>query len=169
MIGRAVVTHPLPPVWDAHSRVLILGTMPSPASRAQGFYYGHPQNRFWRVLAAVLSQPEPAADPAARRDFALRHGIALFDVLRRCEIAGASDASIRAGEPNDFSDILAGADIRAVFTTGKRAFALYERLCLPATGRPAVCLPSPSAANCRVSLGELIRAYAPIRAVLEEA
>ena len=169
MTGRAVVTHSLSPVWDAHSRVLILGTMPSPASRAQGFYYGHPQNRFWRVLAAVLGEVDPAADPAARREFALRHGIALFDVLRRCEIAGASDASIRAGEPNDFSAILAGADIRAVFTTGKRAFALYERLCLPATGRPAVCLPSPSAANCRMSLGELIRAYAPIRAVLEEA
>ena len=165
MTGRAVVTHSLSPVWDAHSR----GTMPSPASRAQGFYYGHPQNRFWRVLAAVLGEADPAADPAARREFALRHGIALFDVLRRCEIAGASDASIRAGEPNDFSAILAGADIRAVFTTGKRAFALYERLCLPATGRPAVCLPSPSAANCRMSLGELIRAYAPIRAVLEEA
>ena len=169
MTGRAVVTHSLPPVWDAHSRVLILGTMPSPASRAQGFYYGHPQNRFWRVLAAVLGEADPAADPAARREFALRHGIALFDVLRRCEIAGAADASIRAGEPNDFSAILAGADIRAVFTTGKRAFALYERLCLPATGRPAVCLPSPSAANCRMSMDELIRAYAPIRAVLEEA
>ena len=92
-----LVTHTLGPVWDSRSRVLILGTMPSPASRAQGFYYGHPQNRFWKVLAAVLEQQEPSATPEARRAFVLQNGIALFDVLQSCEIVGAADASIRKG------------------------------------------------------------------------
>lgn len=162
------VVHPLEPVWDAHSRVLILGTMPSPASRAQGFYYGHPQNRFWQVLAAVLDQPVPAADPAARKVFALRHGIALYDVLQRCDIRGASDASIKNGIPNDLTPIFAGADIRAVFTTGAKAYALYQRLCSAAYGRDAIPLPSTSAANCRMSLAALTEAYLPVRQFLTE-
>ena len=162
-----LVTHTLGPVWDSRSRVLILGTMPSPASRAQGFYYGHPQNRFWKVLAAVLEQQEPSATPEARRAFVLQNGIVLFDVLQSCEIVGAADASIRKGMPNDFGKIFAGAEIRGVFTTGAKAYALYESLCRKQTGRPAVSLPSTSAANCRMPLGELIRRYRVLREYLE--
>lgn len=116
----AHIVHTIPPVYDARSRVLILGTMPSPKSREQGFYYGHPQNRFWRALAAALDEPAPQTVPE-KRALALRRGIALWDVLASCDIEGASDASIQNPVANDLTPILAAADIRAVFTTGRRA------------------------------------------------
>ena len=102
------VWHTLPPLYDGHSRVLILGTMPSPKSREAGFYYAHPQNRFWRVLPAVLGEPPPEGI-AGRREMCLRRGVALWDVLRTCEIEGAADAAIRSPEPNDLPWLLAPA------------------------------------------------------------
>lgn len=156
---QAYVTHTLAPVYDGGSRVLILGTMPSPKSREAGFYYAHPQNRFWPVLAALFGEPLPA-DAAAKRDFALRHHIALWDVLRACRIEGADDSTIRDPEPNDIAGLLAKSAVRAVFTTGKKASGLYRRFCLPSTGLPAIYLPSPSPANCRGCTKEtLIKAY----------
>jgi len=163
---RETVVHPLPPVYDAHSRVLVLGSMPSPRSRQEGFYYAHPQNRFWRVLAALFGEPPPQSN-GERRALALRRGIALWDVLASCEISGASDASIRAPVANDIRGILAAAPIRAVFTTGAAAAALYRRHILPVCGREATALPSTSAANARASLEALIRAYAPLREALD--
>ena len=118
MIGRVV--HPLAPVFDKDSRVLILGTMPSPKSRETGFYYGHPQNRFWRVMAQLLDEPFPASREE-RLALALRRHFALWDVLASCEIRGADDGSIRAPEANDLSAVLDRAPIRAVFTTGTKA------------------------------------------------
>lgn len=155
------VTHGIEPVFDAHSRVLLLGTMPSPASRAAGFYYMHPQNRMWRVLCALLGERLPA-DVAGRRALLLRHGIAMWDVLAACEIEGAADASIRQAVPNDLCRVLVAADIRGVFTTGKAAKRLYDRHCLPQTGMPAVCLPSTSAANAAWRLDALVKAYAAL-------
>lgn len=156
--------HPLAPVYDAHSRVLILGTMPSPKSREQGFYYAHPQNRFWPLIAGVLQQLVPMGT-AARRQFALENGIALWDVLASCRIQGADDGSIREPVANDLRPLLEAADICAVFTTGRTAFRLYQRLCQPQTGRRALYLPSPSAANCRfytpAQLEEAYRAILP--------
>lgn len=160
---RAVrpVVHPLEPVWNGDSRVLILGTMPSPKSREQGFYYAHPQNRFWPVMAALVKEPVPVGTKA-RRSFALRHGIALWDVLASCEIAGASDGSIRNPVPNRIAELLARAPVQAVFTTGTTAARLYRKLCLPQTGIEAVELPSTSPANCRLSLQKLTEQYRAI-------
>ena len=163
MIER--VLHPLEPVADAGSRVLLLGTMPSPKSREAGFYYAHPQNRFWRVLAALLGEETPAGTQE-RLAFARRHHIALWDVLRACSIEGADDGSIRQPEVNDLRQVLERADIRAIFTTGAKAAALYKRYCLPVTGRPAIPLPSTSPANCRVTLDGLTEAYRAILAYI---
>ena len=154
-----IVTHTIAPVFDQASHVLILGTIPSPKSRENGFYYGHPQNRFWRALAAVLEVPLPQSNEE-KRQLVLFHHIALWDVLASCSIEGASDSSIRNPVPNDLNRILNAADIRAIFTTGQKAKALYDRYCYPLTGRAAIGLPSPSPANCRgCALDDLIRAY----------
>ena len=156
------VVHPLEPIFDEHSRALILGTMPSPKSREVRFYYGHPQNRFWRVLAAVFDCTVPTTNDE-RREFVLSHRLALWDVLRSCEITGASDASIKNAVANDLSVILDHAPIRAIFCTGTRAAALYRRLIEPKTMIAAIALPSTSPANCAVSFEALCAAYAQIR------
>ena len=150
------VYHEFPPVFDGNSRVLILGTIPSPKSRERGFYYMHPQNRFWKMLCAVLGENIPA-DTDGRREICLRRGVALWDVLSSCEIDGASDSSIKNAVPNDLERIFAAADIRAVFTTGKKAQALYERF-FP-NAMPAVCLPSTSPANRTISETEMLEKY----------
>lgn len=156
------IVHTIEPVYRSDSRVLILGTMPSPKSRQQGFYYGHPQNRFFPALAEVYGEPVPKGVPE-RKEFLLRHRIALWDVLRSCVISGASDASIREPVPNEIGLILQRADIRKIFTTGTAAFRLYRKLCLPCTGMEADLLPSPSPANCRVPMDELVLSYSEIR------
>jgi hypoxanthine-DNA glycosylase len=140
------VHHTLEAWTDGHPRVLVLGTMPSPKSRARGMYYGHPQNRFWKTLAALWQEPVPDT-PQKARDFAARHGIALWDVLASCDIQGASDASIAAPVANDIGGLLQRKGITTVFTTGKKAQDLYKALVLPATQVEAVALPSTSAAN----------------------
>ena len=114
-----VVVHPLPPVYDQSSLVLILGTMPSPKSREYGFYYSHPQNRFWRVLSTLFQEPLPQNN-AEKEALVRSHHIALWDVLASCEIQGAADASIRRPVANDLRPIFETAPIRAVLTTGKR-------------------------------------------------
>ena len=160
------VIHPLAPVFDECSRVLILGTMPSPKSRETGFYYGHPQNRFWRVMAELLDEPFPASREE-RLALALRRHFALWDVLASCVIRGADDGSIREPEANDLSAVLSAAPIEAIFTTGTKAAALYRKLCLPKTGVEAIALPSTSAANCRFySYEQLVKAYAAVKEYL---
>lgn len=161
------VTHQFPPVFDENSRILILGTMPSPKSRETGFYYGHPRNRFWKVVSDVCGEalPETIEEKTA---FALRNRIAVWDVLAGCEIRGADDSSIRNPSANDMNVVLRQADIHAIFTTGKKATQLYKKYCYPETGMEAFCLPSTSPANCRVSYEELFKEYAVIREYLEE-
>ena len=156
-----LVKHNLPPIYDVSSRVLILGTMPSPKSREAEFYYAHPQNRFWKLLSCVFSEQPPLANEE-RRIFLQRHHIALWDVLHSCEIEGADDASIRRPEANDLSLILGKADIRRIFTTGTKAYAFYEKLCKPYTKIEACPLPSPSPANCRYSFEYLLEQYRQI-------
>lgn len=153
-----IVTHIFEPVFDEHSKVLILGTMPSPKSRELGFYYGHPRNRFWPVMADVFQVPYPES----REDkiaFCHAHGIAVWDVLASCEIQGADDSSIRHPVPNDMGLVLDHAPVRAVFTTGAKAFGLYQKYCFPVTGMEAVQLPSTSPANCRTSYDALLGCY----------
>lgn len=152
--------HPFAPVYDARSRVLILGSWPSPKSREQGFFYGHPQNRFWPMLAAVTGEPTPApADLEAKKALLLRHRIALWDVLASCTITGASDASIKDAVPTDLAPILAAAPIGAVLCNGAAAYRLYEKYQRPRTGIPAVRLPSTSPANAAVRPAALAEAW----------
>lgn len=152
------VFHELPPVFDRDSRILVLGTIPSPKSREQGFYYGHPRNRFWKMMSLVFEEPMPET-VAERHAMALRNHVALWDVLASCTIRGAEDASIRDAVPNDIRLILSQADIRAVFTTGSRAGALYRKYCEPVCGVPCIGLPSTSPANCRMKDDELLSYY----------
>lgn len=155
----ATVFHAFGPVFDGNSRVLILGTMPSPASREAGFYYGHPRNRFWPVLARLFAAETPETTEERRR-FVLERGVALWDVLLSCEINNAADASIRKPVANDLTAVLDSATVRAVFTTGRKAAALFERTCAGmAKGVAAVPLPSTSPANARCSFDDLVEAY----------
>lgn len=155
------IEHGIPPVFDERSEVLVLGTMPSPKSREAAFFYGHPQNRFWRVLAALFDEPVPE-DNAERADLLLRHHIALWDVLESCDIRGASDASIANARPNDLSRVLEKAPVRRVFCTGAAAGRYYAKLCEAASGLAADVLPSPSPANAAWSLPRLVEAYRPV-------
>ena len=140
--------HPIAPLFNECSRVLILGSFPSVKSREAMFFYGHPQNRFWRVLADIFGELPPET-VAEKRSLALCHGIALWDVIAQCEIAGSSDASITGVVPNDLSVILSAADIRAIFCNGNTAYTYYNKYCRAQTGREAVLLPSTSPANTR--------------------
>ena len=167
------VTHGFGPVWDDRSRVLILGSIPSPSSRVAGFYYMFQRNRFWPVLAALFDQPVPEPDPAVRAEFALKHGIALWDVIQECDIHGASDASITNVVPTDIAGLLDRAPIGTIFTTGRKAGQLYRRYCLSSLQekgyRPTMInLPSTSPANAAMSLADLIKAYQPIRKALDD-
>ena len=153
-----MLTHPIPPVFDENSRILILGSFPSVKSRQAAFFYGHPQNRFWPLMALLFGD-DPGATPAEKTAFLLRHHIALWDVIASCEITGSADSSIKDVTPNDLSVILNAADIRAVFTNGKTADALYLRYLSARTGRPAVCLPSTSPANARWTMERLKTAW----------
>ena len=162
------VTHAIAPVFDRRSRALVLGTMPSPASRAAGFFYMHPRNRFWPVMAAVFGAETPEG-VEARRAFALEHRFALWDTIASCDIAGASDSSIANVVPNDIAALVAGTEIRAVFTTGATATRLYRRYQEQAVGLPLHPLPSSSPANCAVSREALIEAYRAVRTAIESA
>lgn len=151
--------HPIAPVFDEHSRVLILGSFPSVKSRAEMFFYGHPQNRFWRVTAAVCGVEYVPQTIPEKRAFLHTNHIALWDVIAACEIVGSSDASIRAVQPNDLSQILQIAPIRAIYVNGATAAKYYAKYQLPQTGMPAVTLPSTSPANAAWSLQRLVAAW----------
>ncbi len=152
------ITHEFGPFFDSDSKVLILGSIPSPKSREQGFYYGHPRNRFWPVMASLFGDDIPETVPD-RKEFLKHHNIALWDVLASCEIRGAEDSSIREPVANDMDIILKNSDIKAIFTTGGKASELYRKLCLPECGIKAVSLPSTSPANCRFSMERLRKEY----------
>lgn len=158
--------HNIAPVYDGNSRVLILGSFPSVASRASGFFYGHPQNRFWRIMAALLGTDVPQTTEK-KRAFLLAHRIALWDVIASCDIAGSSDASIRNAVPNDLSPILETASVRQIFTNGGTAHRLYRKYIYPLTGREDAVLPSTSPANAARSLDALIDAWQIVREALE--
>lgn len=139
--------HPWDAVYNKDSKILILGTMPSPKSRELKFYYGHPQNIFWKTLAMVLGKEEPEKSPEVRKEFLLQNKIAIWDVLASCQITGASDASIQCAEVNRFRTILEETQIKAIFTTGKAATELFQKRCQKETGMGAIYLPSTSPAN----------------------
>ena len=149
-----MIVHPIPPFYNSDSEILILGSFPSVKSRETGFFYGHPQNRFWKVLAAICREDVPQTIPE-KKAFLQRSRIALWDVIGSCEIEGSSDASIRDVVPNDLRVILDHAQVRTICVNGKTAYRYYERYMRPKIGREAVCLPSTSPANAAWSLEKL--------------
>ena len=161
----APITHTIPPVYDKNSKILILGTMPSPKSREVGFYYSHPQNRFWKTIAAVLGVQFPATIEE-KVSLLYANGIALWDVLASCKIDGADDSSIKDAVVNDFTQLFETAGINAVFTTGKKATDLFKKHCEKKYGYTPVYLQSTSPANCQISQEELIAAYSVIKNVI---
>ncbi|MBQ8813728.1 MAG: DNA-deoxyinosine glycosylase [Lachnospiraceae bacterium] len=148
------VTHEFVPVYDEHSRILILGSLPSVKSREQGFYYGHSQNRFWRVVAQLTGEAVPQSIPE-KKALLLNHGIAVWDVIQSCEIMGSSDSSIRNVKVNDFDELLSKVPDIRIFANGGKAYELYQKYAFPQTGRVAVKLPSTSPANAAWSLEKL--------------
>ena len=162
------VVHPLEPVYDQDSKVLILGSMPSVKSREVGFYYGHRQNRFWKTLEKVYKE-KIGESKEEKISFLKKHHIALFDVLKSCDITSSKDNSIKNPVPNDFTFMLSHSKIKYIFTTGKKAYSLYQKYCYPKTKIEAICLPSPSPANCPKGIEDkLLQEYKRIREVIEE-
>ncbi len=156
------IYHPILPFFDRDSKILILGSFPSVKSREQMFFYGHPQNRFWKVTAAVFDQEVPQSI-SQKKEFLKRNRIAVWDVIGACEIEGSADATIREAVPNDLSRILDTADIRKIFVNGKTAEKYYNRYTKERIGREAVCLPSTSPANAAWTLEKLIDAWKVLR------
>ena len=150
--------HPFPAIYAPDSRILILGSFPSVKSREQMFFYGHPQNSFWRVMAALLGADVPQT-VEEKRAFLLANHIALWDVIASCCIEGSSDSSIRDVVPTDLGVILRAAKIDAVFCNGQTAYRLYERYQLAQTGLPATVLPSTSPANAAYSVERLTESW----------
>lgn len=146
--------HNIPPVYDKNSKILILGSFPSVKSREAQFFYSHPQNRFWKVLSAVLGCECPVTTEE-KKAMLLSHNIAVWDVIGSCEITGSSDASIRAVVPNDIAGLVAKTSITHIFTNGATSSNMYKRYCCNRVGIEAVRLPSTSPANASYSLEKL--------------
>ncbi len=150
--------HPFPPVVDANCRTLILGSFPSVKSRENSFYYGHPQNRFWRMMAAVCAEPVPSSIEE-KTDFLLRHGVALWDVIASCDITGSSDASVKNAVPVDIRRVMDAAPMERILCNGALAGKLYQRYLQPITGIAATVMPSTSPANAAWSMERLISVW----------
>jgi len=155
------INHEIEPVYDQYSKVLILGTFPSVKSREGRFFYNHPQNRFWKVIAGLTESdvPETIED---KKKLLLDHHIAVWDVIKSCEIKGSSDSSIKNVVVNDLNIILENAPIRGIFANGAKAYSLYDKYCYRQTGMEAVKLPSTSPANAAFRMNQLMEAWAAI-------
>jgi len=155
---KNIEKHPFPPLYDKTSRVLILGSFPSVKSREQMFFYGHPQNRFWKVIPAIFKEKVPETIEE-KKSLILRNHLALWDVIAECEITGSSDASIKNAKANDLGEILGNAPIEKIIVNGKTAEKLYIKYIEPLTGIKAVVMPSTSPANAAWTLEKLIEAW----------
>ena len=152
------VTHTFEPIYNEQSKILILGTFPSVKSRESAFYYGHPQNRFWKVLARLTGEAVPET-VEEKKSLLLAHGIAIWDVIRSCEIEGSSDSSIKDVVPNDIAGLLAGSQIQEIYGNGDKACQLYHRFCEESSGKKIIKLPSTSPANAAFSLDRLTECW----------
>ena len=157
-----MIVHPIPLLFDKDSRVLILGSFPSVKSREAQFFYGHPQNRFWKVIAEIFSEDVPKTVPE-KKALLTRNKIALWDVIHSCEITGSSDSSIKNVTANDLTKILEKADIKAIYVNGKTAEKYYKKYIEDVIGREAVCLPSTSPANAAWKVDKLVEAWSVIK------
>ncbi len=152
------IRHEFDPVYDRNSEILILGTLPSVKSREQRFYYGHKQNRFWKVIATLYGEAVPVTIEEKKK-ILLRHHIALFDVIAECDIAGPSDSTIRNVVPTDLSVILKQAPVRKIFANGNKAYDLYMKYSYEKTGMEACRLPSTSPANAAYQMERLLQSW----------
>ena len=157
-----MIVHPIPPLFDKDSRVLILGSFPSVKSREAQFFYGHPQNRFWKVIAAVFEEEVPKTIDE-KKALLKRNNIALWDVIHSCDITGSSDSSIKNVTANDLKIILDNADIEAIYVNGKTAEKYYKKYTEKKIERPAICLPSTSPANAAWNVDKLVEAWGIIK------
>lgn len=153
-----IFTHTFEPIFDKNSEILVLGSFPSVKSRENNFYYAHPQNRFWRVVASVYSCPVPSS-VEEKKNMLLSNKIAVWDVIRSCEITGSADSTIKSVIPNDLSEILSVADIKKIYANGKTAQSLYNKYIKKNTGIDIISLPSTSPANAAYSLEKLIKEW----------
>ena len=158
----AAIDHPFGPLYSGHSRILILGSFPSIKSREQNFFYGHPQNRFWKVIASVCGTSVPTTIDEKKK-LILEHDLALWDSIASCEITGSSDASIRNAKANDLSVILDHSKIERIYCNGRKSHELFRKYIEPTIQREAVCLPSTSPANAQWSLERLVEAWSVIK------
>lgn len=161
MSGYETHTHEFEPVFDQDSKILILGTFPSVKSREQQFYYGHPQNRFWKVLAALTGYDVPTSI-ADKKQLLLENNIAVWDVIQSCDIIGSSDTSIKNVIPADISRLVHSSRIQTIYGNGAKACQLYDKYILSKTGMPIHKLPSTSPANASFSLEKLIKSWSDI-------
>lgn len=153
-----IFTHTFEPIFDKNSEILVLGSFPSVKSRENNFYYAHPQNRFWRVVASVYSCPVPKT-VEEKKNMLLSNKIAVWDVIKSCEITGSADSTIKSVIPNDLSKILSVADIKKIYANGKTAQSLYNKYIKKNTGFDIISLPSTSPANAAYSLEKLIKEW----------
>lgn len=153
-----IFTHTFEPIFDKNSEILVLGSFPSVKSRENNFYYAHPQNRFWRVVASVYSCPVPKT-VEEKKNMLLSNKIAVWDVIKSCEITGSADSTIKSVIPNDLSEILSVADIKKIYANGKTAQSLYNKYIKNSTGFDIIFLPSTSPANAAYSLEKLIKEW----------
>lgn len=150
-----IIKHPIPPFYSESSRILILGSFPSVKSREQMFFYGHKQNRFWRVVSSVFEQAEPQTIEE-KKQLLFNHKIALWDVISSCEIIGSADSSIKNVVPNDLNQIIMASKIEKIFINGKTAKKYYDKFIKDTIKIEAICLPSTSAANAKWSIEALV-------------
>lgn len=150
--------HPIPPLYSKNSEILILGSFPSVKSRENEFFYAHPQNRFWKVLSAVFNSPLPQ-NTDEKKELVLKNKLALFDVIKQCEIKGSGDSTIKNVIPNDLSPIIENSNIKHIFLNGKTAEKYYKRYIAPIIDIEFTTLPSTSPANAAYSLDRLIEEW----------
>ncbi len=156
------IKHTFEPIFNKDSKILILGSLPSVKSREEGFYYGHPQNRFWSVLSSIYNLEIPKIIDE-KIEMLINNNIAIWDVIESCDIIGSSDSSIKNVIPADLSKILNNSNIQNIYANGKTASKLYKKYSEKNTGIKIIELPSTSPANATYTLDRLIEAWKVIK------
>lgn len=157
-----MIEHPIPPTYNKNSKILILGSFPSVKSREYGYFYGHPQNRFWKVVSLIFEDEFPKTKED-KKEFLLKHKIAAWDVIASCDIVGSSDNSITNVKANNLKEIIENSKVEKIFVNGKKAAELYKKYIEPEIKISAITLPSTSPANAVYKLERLVDEWKVIK------